>query len=39
MEKLEKTCGEGGPSMSDGNVAVGCKLIRDTVGADRDAVP
>lgn len=33
MEKLEKTRGTG-PSMSDGNVAVGCKLIRDTAGAD-----
>lgn len=35
MEKLEKTHGGGGggPSMSDGNAAVGCKLIRDTVGA------
>lgn len=32
MEKVEKTHGEGGPSMSDGKVAVGCKLIRGTVG-------
>lgn len=33
MEEPEKTRGEGGPSMSDGNVSVGSKLIRDMVGA------
>ena len=32
MEKLEKTCGEGGPSMSDRKAAVGCKLFGDTAG-------